>query len=550
MEQDLRSLFDVDAFSATERLPNLNILDATPPSFKVRTGSLSDITPASILQMVPSCHHDSDNQANANAAHDVGFLSQLRHCNDQGGSQQRAARSTLDQHFALSSGYQHALVQTGFVQDELEVRTAHRVREEPQIGGFRSMSSDFRAEQQPKNLIVNGDEIQTIREGEITKKSIRKDREMQSGKIIDYSVTPCAGVTVQSTTKAALTGKRAATDLITEENLNGSTFPCVPETNIGLRRSSGGSLSQPLQTTSPFHHTGNLFQYNAALQLMQDTDKFPPHSGIASHIPVLSIDKSQRVGRNFPATARAEMQTDLRASREVMMKAHIAGNVCSPAPHLLNLHAGFDELVHDLVMPRYAHDGEAPKLEISHMQGNVHVGSGVLPYDAPITDFEISHGGFGGKVDTSYDANKPSNAHMDITYQDALSHLSEADLLTTSRHKKTRGRPEIDAGNGASLSRWRQKRRRTNDIASLCGKEDESKAEQMKLQRAMRNRESAKRSRVKSKVQFQNMERKYAELTDENMALTTLIGTLLPPCIDLIPKDAKEALELATNPAP
>lgn len=546
MEQDLRSMFDIDAFSIAEQLPNLSVLDATAPSFIVRTGTWSDTIPASILQTGPAPHRDKVKQRNSNAAHDAVFPPQLRQSKGQVGSQQHATRNTLEQNSSRSSRDPHDLGQTGFVQDELDVRTVHRPRDEPRFAEFQSMSSDFRAEQRPKNRAVSRDESRTIREGQLTKRSIRKDRELQSGNVTDDGITPRAGLTVHSTAKERLTGNRAATDQ-TSPTSNGAALPCEPEPNLGPRLNIGGSSSQAQQTTVPLH-AGNLLQYNPALDFMLDVHRFPPHSGVASHIPLLCIDQRQGVGQNVPASACAEIPTGLR-SREAMMRPHIMGNTCSSATHLL-MNAGYNELVHDLDISRYAHGGEAPNLEISHQQENAHVSSGTLPYDAPITDFEISHGGFDGKVDVSDDASKPSDARMHITHQDALSHLSEADLVTTRKQKKPRGRPETGAGDDALRSRWRQKRRKTNDIASSCGKDDKSRAEQMKLQRALRNRESAKRSRIKSKVQFQNMERKYAELTDENVALTTLIGDLLPPCMDLIPKDAKEALELATNPPP
>lgn len=49
--------------------------------------------------------------------------------------------------------------------------------------------------------------------------------------------------------------------------------------------------------------------------------------------------------------------------------------------------------------------------------------------------------------------------------------------------------------------------------------------------RALRNRESARRSRLKSKLHVQTMEATYLQMSHENMALRQLIEQLVPRCL-------------------
>lgn len=54
----------------------------------------------------------------------------------------------------------------------------------------------------------------------------------------------------------------------------------------------------------------------------------------------------------------------------------------------------------------------------------------------------------------------------------------------------------------------------------------------MKEQRARRNRESAKRSRLKNKLYFEKLEATFLQISHENQSLKSLIERLLPPFLD------------------
>jgi Basic region leucine zipper len=63
-----------------------------------------------------------------------------------------------------------------------------------------------------------------------------------------------------------------------------------------------------------------------------------------------------------------------------------------------------------------------------------------------------------------------------------------------------------------------------------AGSDSGVKSEDVKLQRAQRNRESAKRSRLKSKLLHQKMTATYDRLRDENRALKGLVEKLVEEC--------------------
>lgn len=79
-------------------------------------------------------------------------------------------------------------------------------------------------------------------------------------------------------------------------------------------------------------------------------------------------------------------------------------------------------------------------------------------------------------------------------------------------------------------------RGRNNSLSTKGSISKPKPAMDKKELRAMRNRESARRSRMKSKVNFQKMEQAFIEMTNENKSLKKVVETLLPQCIDNSPK--------------
>lgn len=171
-----------------------------------------------------------------------------------------------------------------------------------------------------------------------------------------------------------------------------------------------------------------------------------------------------------------------------------------------------------------------------------------MSHDVPITDFELSNGGLDNATKTSPIVRTLDRSFIDIGNKTALGHISQ--LYLTPITKTTRGLHESRADDDAPLSRWRRKRRKTGtNVGQSSRGDDNGKAEQVKLQRALRNRESARRSRIKSKLQFQNMERRYAELSEENIGLVTLVESLLPQSMKLRPSQGGEILDSAMRPS-
>jgi hypothetical protein len=73
-------------------------------------------------------------------------------------------------------------------------------------------------------------------------------------------------------------------------------------------------------------------------------------------------------------------------------------------------------------------------------------------------------------------------------------------------------------------------------------KDTGTKGEDIKLQRAQRNRESAKRSRLKSKLLHQKMTETYDRLKDENRALKVLVEKLVEDCRSA-PREVQDKLK-------
>lgn len=161
-----------------------------------------------------------------------------------------------------------------------------------------------------------------------------------------------------------------------------------------------------------------------------------------------------------------------------------------------------------------------------------------LPFDAPITDVEISNGGFGNIAKASRVAVRSTIQPKGILCNGSAILSDHIELI--SKDKRCRGRPRHEANESSHLSMQRKKRQKSITAKSSGDKHAKLQAEEMKLKRAIRNRESARRSRIKSKVKFQNMERRYAELSDENIGLTSLVDSLLSPTSKLPFKDRDE----------
>lgn len=75
------------------------------------------------------------------------------------------------------------------------------------------------------------------------------------------------------------------------------------------------------------------------------------------------------------------------------------------------------------------------------------------------------------------------------------------------------------------------KRRKLDEPEAVHASSVAERAEQLRLRRILRNRESARRSRLKSKSRLQEMERNFAKLKAENDALSHLVDSMLPACV-------------------
>lgn len=80
-------------------------------------------------------------------------------------------------------------------------------------------------------------------------------------------------------------------------------------------------------------------------------------------------------------------------------------------------------------------------------------------------------------------------------------------------------------------AQWGLKKQKSNENDIVDAKSELERAEELRLRRIIRNRESARRSRQKSKTRFQEMERNFAQLKAENDALNNLVGSMLPACL-------------------
>lgn len=94
------------------------------------------------------------------------------------------------------------------------------------------------------------------------------------------------------------------------------------------------------------------------------------------------------------------------------------------------------------------------------------------------------------------------------------------------------GSDEVSKSNG-NVSSGRKRRSKGNGANSNCvPKLATQTAMTLKEQRARRNRESAKRSRIKNKLYFEKLEATFFEVSDENRSLKQVIENLLPPCLE------------------
>lgn len=107
--------------------------------------------------------------------------------------------------------------------------------------------------------------------------------------------------------------------------------------------------------------------------------------------------------------------------------------------------------------------------------------------------------------------------------------MGAADLLR-KRRKKT---GEYSAGNNSAVVVTSATSASTGGHGGTEKKLLSSNA--LKEQRARRNRESAKRSRLKHKLYLHNLESKHCSLSNENQTLKLAIEQLLPPLVNQIP---------------
>lgn len=103
------------------------------------------------------------------------------------------------------------------------------------------------------------------------------------------------------------------------------------------------------------------------------------------------------------------------------------------------------------------------------------------------------------------------------------------DLLScTSLQNVNDAAPGIDFGTSSedNPSKATKKENKTDSVLSTI---------QKKELRAQRNRESARRSRIKTKKQFQDMEERYKTVSKENARLRNMVEDLLPKCMEKSP---------------
>lgn len=159
--------------------------------------------------------------------------------------------------------------------------------------------------------------------------------------------------------------------------------------------------------------------------------------------------------------------------------------------------------------------------------------------DTPITDHEISHG-LPPQNPAVLDSRATGNQSTGKRSTAIIDELTK-DMQGSARHKRQKMEQESGPEDDAPIAQWRHLRRDSMKNNLTSNKEELTRAEQLKLRRAMRNRESARRSRIKSKVQFQTLEQRYAQLSVENIALNNLVEMIIPSSLRVISREAKEA---------
>lgn len=163
-----------------------------------------------------------------------------------------------------------------------------------------------------------------------------------------------------------------------------------------------------------------------------------------------------------------------------------------------------------------------------------------IPPDAPITDHEISHGLLSRNSNTS-DFKTIGNQSLEKNNVIVIDEITK-DVQASAKHKRQKMEQESGPGDDAPIAQWRYLQRDSMNKSVSGNKEEQTKAEQLKMRRAMRNRESARRSRIKSKIQFQTLEQRYAQLSGENFALNTLVEMIIPPSLRIASREATEEL--------
>lgn len=91
------------------------------------------------------------------------------------------------------------------------------------------------------------------------------------------------------------------------------------------------------------------------------------------------------------------------------------------------------------------------------------------------------------------------------------------------------------SSNSGSVSGKKKRNKGAGTSSGLLASSSQS-AITLKEQRARRNRESAKRSRIKNKLYFEKLEATYFEVCNENKSLKQMIEQLLPSILDISPE--------------
>lgn len=525
----------MDAISAADQLPSLSILDSSAPSTKVRPGNLSDVTPSNTSEMENVVVHDKSKQRYFNHRGDGDVVSQVED-KELFDSHQHEVRLTFGNEFSLLSKKQNAKCETALLQPELDVSETHR-EQHPQFLKFQRTHFNMCLAERLKMEACVSEAMQSISGTGASGTSTQPDRDTQRSGINDDGTTQKANLTDPKSPREALPRYRSAGDW--QPETRSSKVPVVsfvPERDVSLRQGLGVPLLQLQYCTLPVLNTGNPAQYMVSQENIQDMKEGSMTGGVGSNIPVLSIEKSNDIGSNITPAGYSDIQMDNGGARQTINSSEIINKTSTSTTNVQSADVGSSRLHYSSDLSRFVRGLGMWTADFSHHEQIALGPNGTLPYDAPITDFEISNGGFDDIMNASRDASKLGNAGIEIPSEGVLSHMSDADLVATN--KKTRGRPEAAGDDDAPLSRWRKKRQKTNNVGLSSDKDENGRAEQMKLQRALRNRESARRSRIKSKVHFQNMERRYAELSEDNVGLTTLVDSLLPPSMKLVRKES------------